>query len=84
MRSERSPTSFSEVVAGILAILLTLSVTSLVLMMCFVSIPEGAHDLLMFIAGTLTTGWLMILSYYFGSSADVEVSRRQTRDRDDP
>lgn len=81
---DRSQTSFSEIVSGVLAVVLTLSVTSLVLIMCFVDLPEGAHDPLMFLAGTITTGWLMVLSYYFGSSADVEVSRRQTRDRDDP
>ena len=69
--SRRSHSTISEVVAAILAVVLTVALIGLVLVLCFFPLPGGAHDALMFLVGSLTTGWLMVLSYYFGSSADA-------------
>ena len=74
--------TISDYVGAALAVLLTLGLIGLVGIMCFVPLPEGAQDALMFLLGSLSTGWLMVLSYYFGSSADVAVQRGQARGGD--
>ena len=81
-RTASSRPTISDYVGAVLAVLLTVGLIGLVGIMCFVPLPEGAQDALMFLLGSLSTGWLMVLSYYFGSSADVAVSRGQARGGD--
>ena len=38
--------------------------------MLFVSAPSSSHDVLTTMVGALGTGWISVISYYCGSSAD--------------
>jgi hypothetical protein len=57
---------------AILAILVTLGFFGLLLMIALHSIPAGAETILNIMTGSLGTAWIMVITFYFGSSAGSE------------
>lgn len=41
----------------------------LVLVLCFVEVPKGNHDIVIALTGSVTSAALAIVSFYFGSSS---------------
>lgn len=56
-------------VPGVLALFLTLGFFGLLGWMMYKAPPEGSRDILNIMLGSLGTGWVTMLAYYFGSSA---------------
>lgn len=56
-------------VPGTLAVFLTLGFFGLLGWMMYKAPPEGSRDILNIMLGSLGTGWVTMLAYYFGSSA---------------
>ncbi|CUW39661.1 conserved protein of unknown function [Magnetospirillum sp. XM-1] len=59
-------------VPGILAISLTLGFFGLLGWLVAHEPPQGSRDILNIMLGSLGTGWITMLAYYFGSSADTK------------
>lgn len=56
-------------VPGVLALVLTVGFFGLLGWMMHQAPPEGSRDILNIMLGSLGTGWVTMLAYYFGSSA---------------
>lgn len=55
-------------VPSTMSILVTIGFFGLMLLMMFHKIPDGSNDLIDTMIGSLGTAWIMVISYYFGSS----------------
>ena len=53
----------------VLAVAVTLGFFGLLAIQCFVEIPAANQSLLNIMTGSLGSGWIAMLSYYFGSSS---------------
>ena len=62
-------TSTHSKLPGTLAILVTLGFFGLLLLMALHPIPKGAESALNIMTGSLGTAWIMVITFYFGSSA---------------
>jgi hypothetical protein len=52
-----------------LAVLVTLGFFGLLVLMIFHAMPAGAETVLNVMTGSLGTAWIMVITFYFGSSA---------------
>lgn len=59
-------------VPGILAVGLTIGFFGLLGWLVAHEPPQGSRDILNIMLGSLGTGWITMLAYYFGSSADTK------------
>lgn len=55
-------------VPSTLAVLVTLGFFGLIFLMMYHKLPDGSNDLIDTMIGSLGTAWIMVVSYYFGSS----------------
>lgn len=54
---------------GVLAIVVTIGFFGLLAMSAYHTVPAGSEKILDIMTGSLGTAWIMIITYYFGSSA---------------
>lgn len=54
---------------GTLAIVVTTGFFGLLAIMAFHTVPAGSEKILNVMTGSLGTAWIMVITYYFGSSA---------------
>lgn len=59
-------------VPGVLAVSLTIGFFGLLGWMMYQAPPAGSRDILNVMLGSLGTGWVTMLAYYFGSSASSD------------
>lgn len=64
-RRQESPVSFMP---AFLAMVLTLMVGCLVVCLMTLPIPSDNKDVLVFMAGQLTTAWMIAIGYYYQST----------------
>jgi hypothetical protein len=54
---------------GVLAVVVTIGFFGLLAISAYHTVPSGSEKLLDMMTGSLGTAWIMIVTYYFGSSA---------------
>lgn len=57
---------------GILAVFVTIGFFGLLLVIAFHQMPAGSEKIFDVMTGSLGTAWIMVISFYFGSSAGSE------------
>lgn len=58
-----------ELISSILAIAVTAGFFALVGFLALFSVPESNKEVLYILVGVLGTGWTLVITYFFGSSA---------------
>lgn len=58
-----------DYVPALLAVFLTAGFFGLLAWMMYEAPPDGSRDVLNIMLGSLGTGWMSVIAYYFGSSA---------------
>jgi hypothetical protein len=69
----------SDRVPGMLAMFLTFGFFSLLGWLVTHEPPAGSRDILNIMLGSLGTGWITMLAYYYGSSSGADAQTRQWR-----
>ena len=72
----RTGDALRENTGAIIAILYTLGFFSMVGALLFFDVPTDNHDIMLSLAGSMTTIQVGIVGYYFGSSKNAEVSQK--------
>lgn len=63
-------------IPGILALTVTAGFFALIAILAFHDMPQRSSELIDILLGALTTGWVMILTFYFGSTAGSQEKTR--------
>ena len=60
----------------VLSLVVTLALLIVIVLFMYHELPDKNHDIVLILVTALTTGWISIMSYHFGTSAGSEAKNK--------